>query len=97
MIEMNLLYLKHTRADHLYRRVVQSVLVLDVDSVSCLQRAFRIGYSRALRLRNCMLAERIIRCDESTGLWVVVMRRHNKVKKYLHYCQLANSENRQAQ
>lgn len=79
---MNKHYLKHTRADHLYRPAVQLVLKLKVRSVSRLQREFRIGYNRALRFVGWMVVERIIRFDE-TGGWVVIMTHPNKRKKYL--------------
>jgi DNA segregation ATPase FtsK/SpoIIIE-like protein len=79
---MNKLYLKHTRSDPLYRQAVQSVLLLKINNVSGLQREFRLGYSRALRLRDSMVAERIVHYDEVLG-FTVLMTRANKIKKYL--------------
>lgn len=79
---MNQLYLKHTRSDPLYRRAVQFVLLSKIKNVAELQREFRLGYSRALRLRDWMVAEHIINYDKVLG-FTVLMTRPNKVKKYL--------------
>ena len=79
---MNRLYLKHTRADPLYRRVVQLTLLSEIMGVSGIQRAFRIGYSRACRMRDWMVAERVIFYDEVTGEWRVIMTRANPRKRY---------------
>ena len=79
---MNRLYLKHTRADPLYRQVVYLTLISRIVSVSGIQRKFRLGYSRACRLRDWMVAERVIHCDEVTGDWRVIMTRANPRKRY---------------
>ena len=79
---MNRLYLKHTRADSLYRQVVYLTLTSRIKGVSGIQREFRLGYSRACRLRDWMVAERVILYDEVTGEWRVIMTRPNLRKRY---------------
>ena len=79
---MNRLYLKHTRADSLYRQVVYLTLTSNMMGVGGIQRKFRVGYSRACRLRDWMVAERVIHCDEVTGDWRVIMTRANPRKRY---------------
>ena len=79
---MNRLYLKHTRADSLYRQVVYLTLTSNMMGVGGIQRKFRVGYSRACHMRDWMMAERVILYDEVTGEWRVIMTRPNLRKRY---------------
>ncbi len=81
-IEMDKLYLKHSRSDPLYRLVVQVVLLKRINRVFDIQRYFRIGYVRATRFHDWMVAEHIIRDNEMQTHFRVVVKRKNKLKRY---------------
>ena len=80
---MNRLFLKHTRADPLYRRVVLLTLSSNMMGVGGIQRKFRIGYLRACRMRDWMVAEHLIIFNEVNGKWQVIKSRPNRLKRYL--------------